>query len=699
MCEEAFYSDCLQFWVKLIIFVFELIFMRNDNTNTQSAETLNEQQLAAARYQGRNLLVLAGAGTGKTRTIIARARYLLRQGVAPGRILILSFTRKSAKEIVDRLQSALPRRSDELKGQTFHSWCMDMIEHNPGVFSFGNFTVIDEDDCNSAFRLVCGRNFKAANFIKPEQLAEVYSYAVNACCNLSTALQRRLFNGRTDKHTQEAILAKRAVYEQAIRKYLAFKKQHRYLDFDDILLRVASGLLKNPDAAAHIAAHYDHILIDEMQDTNPLQYKLLQSFWNHCNLFCVGDDAQSIYGFRGADFQSVHNFTKLVPQAAVLKLTLNYRSTQQILDFANWVLRCSPLDYDKDLKAARGKGALPVLVHYSQEWDQARDIVMRIRDSLGLQGCKYADNMVLSRSNHGMRAVEACLIEAGIPYVVYGGTSLFKSAHVRDVVSALRIVANYNDELAWMRYLKLFEGVGDIKAAKIISALLDKESLQQCLESLIIDFHMPAEAATTLQAIHDMQREVDKAVKAAFSGLEKILKHIYKDDWDKRCLDFPILQKLGAGAESITAFLGEYVLDPSLQTGKKEEGHPDDYVVLTTIHSAKGLEAANCYLLNVSYSTYPTPKSVEAGPEAVEEDRRCLYVALTRAKDRLFIYRSIHAARVREPQDNENHTQLYFLNNLPPQLYEFCDARFGASVWRPYTGKEITLDDDDFDFS
>lgn len=666
--------------------------MQSDDTS------LNPQQKAAAEYQGRNLLVLAGAGTGKTRTIIARARHLLRHGISPSRILILSFTRKSAKEIVDRLQSALPSNRDELKGRTFHSWCMEMIEHNPEVFDFGKYSVIDEDDRLSAFKLVCGRNFRAANFIKPEQLADVYSFAVNACCNLSTALQRQLFNSRTDPHTRQAILSKRPIYEQAIKKYLAFKTAHRYLDYDDILSKVAKGLKRNPQAALHLASHYDHILIDEMQDTNPLQYLLLESFWNHVNLFCVGDDAQSIYGFRGADFRSIHHFTEVVPQAEVMRLTLNYRSTQEILDLSNWVLARSPLHYDKTLQSVRGKGEKPVLIHYVQEWDQARDIVMRIRDSIGMQGCKYSDNMVLSRSNYGMRAVEGCLIEAGIPYIVFGGTSLMKSAHVRDVVSALRVVANPRDELAWMRYLKLFEGVGDITAAKIINAILNKDSLQQCLETLIIDFRMPAEAATTLQAIHNLQAEVDRAIQAAFKGLERVLKRVYKEDWDKRAHDLPILQKIGAGAQSITAFLGEYVLDPALETGRKEDGSPEDHVILTTIHSAKGLEATNCYLLNVSYSNFPSPHAVEAGEEAVEEERRCLYVALTRAKDRIYLYRSLRAARVVEPKEEK--ASLYFLNDLPSQLCELSNVRDGDRVWTPYRGEGIRFSDDsDFDFS
>ncbi|MDE5807660.1 MAG: UvrD-helicase domain-containing protein, partial [Muribaculaceae bacterium] len=222
-------------------------------------EDLNLQQKEAATYEGRNLLVLAGAGTGKTRTIIARAKYLLNKGVRPSRLLILSFTRKSAREIVARLQSSVGPDTRSLKGQTFHSWCMEIIEQNPGVFNFGKFTVIDEEDRESAFRLVCGRHFKKSNFIEPRQLAEVYSYVVNARCNLSAALSHRLFHGRMDEETKEKILKKLPVYQEVIKKYMAFKAERRYLDYDDILQKVAIGLKKNPEAADFIAHGYDHI--------------------------------------------------------------------------------------------------------------------------------------------------------------------------------------------------------------------------------------------------------------------------------------------------------------------------------------------------------------------------------------------------------------------------------------------------------
>lgn len=682
---------------------------------------LNERQSAAARYEGRNLLVLAGAGTGKTRTIIGRARYLLAHGVQPSRLLILSFTRKSAKEIVARLQTSTVKDAHMLSGQTFHSWCMQLIEQNPAVFDFGKFTVIDEDDRESAFRLVCGRHFKKANFIDPGQLAEVYSYAVNARCKLSTALSMRLFDGRMDDATRDKVMQKMPVFRDVIKKYIAFKTERRYLDYDDILSKVALALDRHPEAAEFIARAYDHILVDEMQDTNPLQYLLLKSFWNHCNLFCVGDDAQSIYGFRGADFHSIHYFKKVVPEAEVMKLNVNYRSTQEILDLSNWVLECSPLCYDKHLTADRGHGAKPVIAHFHQEWDQARDIVMRIKDSQGVAGCKYKDNMVLSRSNRGLKSVEACLIEAQIPYELYGGTSLMASAHVRDVVSAMRIVANPRDELAWQRYLCLFPRVGEITAAKIIDKLLSLDTLDDCVAELRAQTVLDSAAADTLMSISALQTEVSRAVEAALKGLTKVLRYRYKDDWDRRSRDLPLLQKIAEAADSIVGFISDYILDPSLSTGVKNEGDPDDCVILTTIHSAKGLEAKNCYLVNANYSQYPSVKAIAAGDDAVEEDRRCLYVALTRAKDTLVIYRSHKAAQVVDypdpsgpagmlsrllsPEVRQSVTlsepsRLYFLNEVPEQLYEAVDLSDPTRRWEAYSGESIPLEGlDDFDFN
>lgn len=674
----------------------------NNGLSSSANENLNEQQAKAVTFDGRHLLVLAGAGTGKTRTIIARAKYLLKCGVSPSRILMLSFTRKSAKEIVNRISASLPEGSATVTGQTFHSWCMELIKGNPLIFSFSDYTILDEDDRSSCFSLLCGRHFKKENFISPEELGEVASFMANTRCNLSAALEAKVFHGIDNDKVREEIAAKRPVYAEILKKYHAYKAERHYLDYDDILRVVADGLARNEEARRFVTRQYDHILIDEMQDTNPLQYHLLDSFWPTCHLFCVGDDAQSIYGFRGADFKSIHDFSRRIPGAEVMKLTVNYRSTQRLLDFSNWLLRTSPFNYDKELTADRGEGEMPSVVHFRDEWDEARDVVMRIRDSIGVEGCRYGDNMVLSRSGYGMRAIEACCVEAHIPYKIFGGSQLMQSAHIRDVIAALRIVSNHKDELAWQRYLCLFPGIGEIKAARIISSIIPCDSLEEALKLLS---SLPEKRiGEVLQSIMSLQFSVAEAINKAFKGLESILKAkpAYRDNWEKRRQDFDLLERIGLSSESIASFIAEYILDPALETGLKEGASPEDCVTITTIHQAKGLEARNCYILNVNYTVYPSVRAVQSGDDAIEEERRCLYVAMTRARDRLVIYKSIKASRVEESTrtDTVRANSLYFLNNLPLDLYNLEDTGHRGSDWNAYIGKAVDIDSlDPFDYS
>lgn len=337
-----------------------------------STDNLNKEQRAAANFEGKHLVVLAGAGTGKTRTIIARASYLINCGVQPSRILILSFTRKSAQEIVERIKAEIPGKSSEgLRGQTFHSWCNELIHQNKQVFPQSNYSLIDEEDVISCFKLICGKNLKDRenHTIKAENVYKIYSYCINTFVSLSTSM-RLILHDNADKSNEQvnkSIEKNKSIYGNIIKKYIDYKNRNRYLDYDDLLLIVARTLKDNKSARDFISKKYDHILIDEMQDTNPLQYSLLSSFYDNCHLFCVGDDAQSIYGFRGADFKSMHYFTDKVPDSSVQKLTLNYRSTQEILDLANWLLNQSPLEYNKDLVAFRGYGNIPQMIHWENE--------------------------------------------------------------------------------------------------------------------------------------------------------------------------------------------------------------------------------------------------------------------------------------------------------------------------------------------
>lgn len=632
---------------------------------------LNQEQQYAATFTGKHLLVLAGAGTGKTRTIIARAKYLIKSGVSPKRILILSFTRKAANEIVERIKMEIPESQAEgLQGSTFHSWCMSIIKNHPQIFPQANYTLLDEEDQESCFRLLCGKKwaYKSSKDekIKPDTILSVYSYMANAQCSLSNAIRMRIYDNAPSTMDVEK---DKVVLQGVIKMYLDYKIQRKYMDYDDILMIVSKYLKRNENLRKAIVQLYDHILIDEMQDTNPLQYELLSSFYDDCHLFCVGDDAQSIYGFRGADFHTIHNFTNIVKDSQVCKLTTNYRSTQEILDFSNWIIDNSPLKYNKKLVAHRGSGLKPRLIHWAEDWEEANDIANHMLDAFKTKGKKWSDNLVLCRSAWGLRKTEACLIKHKIPYVIFGGNGLMSSKHIRDIVAPMRVIANYLDELAWSRYLQLWQNIGAVTAARIIGQVLEAQNLDDSLTTLteIVNTNgYEKEIYKALFAINRKRFDPSEAINDALGVMSKRLEHIYKDNgWNWRKDDFPILMEVAKKTSSIHDFVAEYVLDPKLDTALKDSGKLDDVVRLSTIHSAKGLEADIVYVINASTKSYPTPRAILNGEKAIEEERRCLYVALTRAKDELRVYRDVHSIHITNQHDNH-----YFLNNLPVYLYD-----------------------------
>jgi DNA helicase-2/ATP-dependent DNA helicase PcrA len=428
-----------------------------------------------------------------------------------------------------------------------------------------------------------------------------------------------------------------------------------------------------------------------MQDTNPLQYDLLSSFYEDCHLFCVGDDAQSIYGFRGADFKSIHQFKDIVKDSEVCKLTINYRSTQEILDLSNWVIAQSPLDYDKQLIANRGAGFKPIFKHWSSEWEEANDIALSILQSHNELGKRWKDNLILSRTIWSSKKVEATLIKYKIPYTNYGGRGLMQSRHIRDVVSSMRIVSNYLDEIAWSRYLQLWKNIGEVTAADIIGKVITTDSLDDCLMILLEitqKKRLQEEIANTLITISDLQHSPSKAITQSLKIMQPWLEQLYKDDWSWRKEDFPLLVEISKSTGSISEFVAEYVLDPKLEITQKNGGKLEDHVVLSTIHSAKGLEADNVYVINASVDSYPTQRAILNGEEAVEEERRCLYVALTRAKDYLYVYRNIQSVHIADKELDK-----YFLNNVPETLYNSENIAVNyVPQLKNITGEQIRID-------
>jgi len=663
---------------------------------------LNDSQRRAATFEGKHLLVLAGAGTGKTKTIVARAEYLLNNGVEPNKIAIVSFTRKSAREIAERLKLSVSGNMNKnaITGKTFHSWCNEIMHQYPEHFPHHSFTPLDEDDRLSAFALAIGRNLKDSTTekIKKETVAAVYSYAVNTLCSLTDAIFhiRYVNSDKDDEQIKKRVEEDKLIIAPIIKKYIEYKKKRRYMDYDDMLNVVAQVMEKNESVRTTVTTRYVHVLVDEMQDTNPLQYKLLRCFTEKSHLFCVGDDAQSIYAFRGADFKTIHSFVDAVPQSELQKLELNYRSTQEILDLSNWVLAQSPLNYNKNLTADRGKGEKPQLIHIEDDWEEADTVTDTILQTLA-DGGTYSDSMVLGRSGWSLSKVEGACLTKKIPYVKLGGTSLMQSAHVRDVVSAMRIAANIYDEIAWIRYLQLWQHIGTATAAKIITEIITLDNFEQMMYRLQLSGFkgLNADVLNTLKNIRKFINNPSKAMHEAVNHMKETLEKKYSEEWSYRAADFEVLQEVAKGTGTITEFITEYVLDPKAETtfkfGKETE---EDVVTLSTIHSAKGLEAKTVHVLNVNPYNYPSPRTLKQGGDAVEEERRCLYVALTRAKDRLYLYRFTRSLHTQSAENDKEQSNLYFLNGLPTDL---VTIKINGREQKDFTGNNAA-DLSDFDF-
>jgi DNA helicase II / ATP-dependent DNA helicase PcrA len=371
----------------------------------------------------------------------------------------------------------------------------------------------------------------------------------------------------------------------------------------------------------------------------------------------------------------VHGFSSRVPGSIILKLEDNYRSTQEILDVSNWLLARSPLGYDKKLRAVRGDGKKPHLHTFSNEYEEANwvaDDLLNRRE----EGAEWRNHMILVRSQYAARALQASLLAKNIPYLFIGGVKLLESAHVRDLLSVLRLVANPRDEIGWMRFLTLWEGVGDVTASRLIDRIMPADDLDQCLDLMSAEPRLSTTARNTVAVVRDFQNDVAKALSTAYSAMEELLAKKYKhQEWDKRQNDFSLVERLAEKHSSILEFIEAYVLDPLYVTARKAADDDDDLVTVITIHSAKGTEREVCYVLNVSPQAYPV-SYVVGKPEKVEEERRVLYVALTRAKDELIVTR--HCSSINggytswayaDRSDEEERPETYFFNSLPEAIF------------------------------
>ncbi len=624
---------------------------------------LNSQQEAAARYNGsaRNLLVMAGAGCGKTRTIIARTSYMIRSGVDASRILMMTFTNRAAREMKMRLNSEVGPVSHKVQAGTFHAFCLKVMRRIPNSFGIQGLNVIDVDDQNALMSLVrrrrLGKKGKEISKLVPRaaELIRSYSYCRNTCREPIDYLSHH------SELSQEYI----GLCSDMFAEYQKMKFERGYLDFDDLLEVFGTILEKKAALRKDLAALYDECLVDEMQDTNPLQFRILQQFSREgVRLFCVGDPAQSIYRFRGANFEHVYLFEKLFQNSEILMLSKNYRSYQEILDLSNWLLNQSPLDYKNKLAAHRGHaGRNPEIIDFDSKFEESSWIADKIMERYE-SDVRFQDMMVLVRTAFDAKPIEAEFIQREIPYAFIGGTSLTKSAHVRDILALLRIGRSADDDLAWMRYLRLWPGIGPKTAEKIVSAIT-ASTAKNVLEVLPAQIGHDHPAAVGYSILKDALTSIPKAVESAIQTLSPVLESRY-DRWHLRQKDLELLASVAGRYQSLEQFIDAFTLEPMSNTeiGRLEA---EDAVTLITVHSAKGTEASICFVASAKPGTYPHVRSF-GELESEEEERRILYVALTRAKNELFITRPADYRSGFWVMNSPTEGEEYFLADVPQNL-------------------------------
>jgi len=448
-------------------------------------------------------------------------------------------------------------------------------------------------------------------------------------------------------------------------EYQKMKIERGYLDFDD-LLEVFGNILEQKTALRKdLARLFVECLVDEMQDTNPLQFKILQQFSKEgVRLFCVGDPAQSIYRFRGAKFEHVYLFSELFPNSETLLLSENYRSNQEILDLSNWLLGRSYFEYENRLVAHRGSaGRIPELIDFDSQFEEAGWIADKIVERYE-SDIRFRDMMVLVRTAYDAKPIEAEFVHREIPYVFIGGTSLMKSAHVRDVLALLRAVRNSDDDLAWMRYLQLWPGIGPKTAEKILSAIASSET-KNVIEVLKVQLGSTHPGVIGYESLLNPSLGPQNAVESAIHTLSPVLETRY-ERWHLRRKDLELLATVAQRYKTLIDFIDAFTLEPMTNT-ELDRLEVEDVVTLITVHSAKGTEAPICFVAGAKPGTYPHVRSF-GDIDSEEEERRILYVAMTRAKNELFVTRSNDYRSGFWLANSPTEGEEYFLADVPQNL-------------------------------
>jgi DNA helicase-2/ATP-dependent DNA helicase PcrA len=597
---------------------------------------LNPSQLEAATHEGGPLLIIAGAGSGKTRTLVHRVAWLVSRGVDPARILLLTFTRKAAGEMLERCSELVGPEAGRVSGGTFHSTANLLLraEHRLTGYPAG-FGILPQDDAEAMIgriRDALPASRSSRKFPRKGKILQVISSAVNKEMSVKETVRRHF------PHLEEHLRP----LEEIAGRYAETKLRQAVMDFDDLLVILSGLMRREPEARERIAGRYSHVLVDEYQDTNPVQARITwQLAKDHRNVTAVGDDAQSIYGFRGADFRNIMEFPKIFDPVRVLKLEDNYRSYANILNVANGVFRGAKRRYDKTLRAARGEGPPPLAVVTDSLRGEAAWAGTRIAEMVRT-GTDPAEIAVLFRAAAHSFELELELTRLNVPFTKYGGRRFLEGAHVKDFISFFRIANNPADEVSLARVLSMLPGVGAKGAQKAADWVGGDRARLRGLAGAPLrargEGTLLAERLSGLLA--DVCSEDDRMgtrPREILSFCSLVMPALYPDDYPERMEDLRELAGMTAETGSLSEFLADVTLDPpnSVSRGDAGGGTRRD-VTLSTVHSAKGLEWGRVFVLSAVDGRIPSSYAMH-DEEQMEEERRLFYVAVTRARDELYV--------------------------------------------------------------
>ncbi|MCH8054562.1 MAG: ATP-dependent helicase [Deltaproteobacteria bacterium] len=595
---------------------------------------LNEAQYQAVTTSEGPFLVIAGAGTGKTRTLVYRVAHLVEIGVDPRSILLLTFTRRAAEEMLRRASLLNDNRCAKVAGGTFHSFANGILrQYGRKIGLSPAFTIMDRPDSEDVIQLLrteMGLNTKERRFPRKHTVAEIYSMALNKQWTIPDLIERDY------PHLYDSLEELLQLYE----RYVEYKSGKTLLDYDDLLIKLKELLSDHEEVRRRLSDTYRFIMVDEYQDTNHLQARIIRLLAaTHDNVMVVGDDAQSIYSFRGANFRNIMDFPKEFPGTRMIALEENYRSTQPILSFTNEIILRAEERYEKNLFTCKADGDTPLLVQAESEQNQSRFVCQKVLE-LREEGVPLWDIAVLFRSSFHSFDLEIELARQNIPFIKRGGFRFMESAHIKDLLAYLRILSNPQDAISWSRVLMLLEGVGTRLSQRVIHWLLEGTNPTERLRSFETRgkvAHGLRTLAQVLEACSEGYRPAEKA-QYLMQYYLPILKRKYPDDYPKRLKDMEHFQGMTERYRSLERLLSDMALEPPTDSveGVLAVDPDEGPLVLSTIHSAKGLEWHSVFIIWVLEGRFPSYYNIDT-QEELEEERRLLYVASTRAKENLFI--------------------------------------------------------------